>query len=431
MAIQQLDLGRIMATAGAIKGQQQQDQLFELAMQDRATEAARQDELRALIPQVTGVDSFKPGGAGLRLLALDQQTGTALLDNWMKLDEATRTREADILRQRNEGVARLSAAFLANPTEQGYQAMLQQAQAMGADVSDAPGFEGAADYARQSLFEVADLDTIVSQALGGSDPLSPLGKIYADIGAGRIPADQADAAIAAALDSGETNVTVNNAGDAPQVGTIPQGYQLSKTPEGAWVMAPIPGGPVDAENVAAADAAANAEAMQQKYGNVVVEDVGRAIGRIEEAPWYASATGIGGLLQGYVPGSMATDVQSLLDSVKANIGFDRLQEMREASPTGGALGQVTERELAFLQSTLGNLERSQSEEQLLYNLNRLNDVYLDVVHGVGNRPGATGGAAGGDGAGDGAGGDATGVPAGVDPSLWEFMTPEERALWQN
>ena len=45
--------------------------------------------------------------------------------------------------------------------------------------------------------------------------------------------------------------------------------------------------------------------------------------------------------------------------------------MREASPTGGALGQVSEREIAFLQALLGDLEQSRNPEILMYNLERL------------------------------------------------------------
>ena len=60
--------------------------------------------------------------------------------------------------------------------------------------------------------------------------------------------------------------------------------------------------------------------------------------------------------------------------------------MREASPTGGALGNVSEKENEYLQSVLGNVEQSQNPEQLKRNLLRLREAYLDIVHGYGNRP---------------------------------------------
>lgn len=64
----------------------------------------------------------------------------------------------------------------------------------------------------------------------------------------------------------------------------------------------------------------------------------------------------------------ATNLQGTLDTIKANIGFEELQRMRDMSPTGGALGQVTEKEIAFLQSVLGSLARSQGQRQLDQNL---------------------------------------------------------------
>ena len=42
--------------------------------------------------------------------------------------------------------------------------------------------------------------------------------------------------------------------------------------------------------------------------------------------------------------------------------------MRDASPTGGALGQVSERELDFLQSASGALDIGMSEDNLINSL---------------------------------------------------------------
>jgi hypothetical protein len=60
--------------------------------------------------------------------------------------------------------------------------------------------------------------------------------------------------------------------------------------------------------------------------------------------------------------------------------------MRANSPTGGALGSITEGERAALESVLGSLEQSQSKEQLQYNLKRLHNITNDIVHGVGAGP---------------------------------------------
>ncbi len=85
-----------------------------------------------------------------------------------------------------------------------------------------------------------------------------------------------------------------------------------------------------------------------------------------------------------IPGSDAQKVKNLLATVKGNIGFDKLQAMRDASPTGGALGQVSERELTFLQSVFGSLEQDQNAEDLRYNLGVLRYIYNSIIHGEGN-----------------------------------------------
>ena len=112
---------------------------------------------------------------------------------------------------------------------------------------------------------------------------------------------------------------------------------------------------------------------------VVVND---ALNRVDPllSGW---STGFGSYLN-MIPGSDAQKVKNLLATVKGNIGFDKLQAMRDASPTGGALGQVSERELTFLQSVFGSLEQDQSPEELRYNLQLLRYVYNNIIHGAGN-----------------------------------------------
>jgi len=58
------------------------------------------------------------------------------------------------------------------------------------------------------------------------------------------------------------------------------------------------------------------------------------------------------------PASEANRVRNLLSTIKANVGFAALQEMRDNSPTGGALGQVSEMENKLLQLVWGSLEQT-------------------------------------------------------------------------
>jgi len=70
-------------------------------------------------------------------------------------------------------------------------------------------------------------------------------------------------------------------------------------------------------------------------------------------PALGLAYGVGG---GNIPMTKMRQMQNYLKTIKANIGFQALQEMRANSPTGGALGQVAVQELEGLQATLGALD---------------------------------------------------------------------------
>jgi tRNA(Arg) A34 adenosine deaminase TadA len=76
-----------------------------------------------------------------------------------------------------------------------------------------------------------------------------------------------------------------------------------------------------------------------------------------------------------IPGTPAKNLAANLETIKANLGFDRLQQMRDASPTGGALGQVAIQELVALQSSLASLDIQQTPAQLRANLNKIKGHY--------------------------------------------------------
>lgn len=88
-----------------------------------------------------------------------------------------------------------------------------------------------------------------------------------------------------------------------------------------------------------------------------------------------SRTGLLGQIFSQIGGTGARDLEANIETIISNIGFDRLQKMREDSPTGGALGSVSERELSQLNSAIANLMTDQSPEQLLVNLKRVRQHY--------------------------------------------------------
>lgn len=112
-------------------------------------------------------------------------------------------------------------------------------------------------------------------------------------------------------------------------------------------------------------------ALETQNG-VVKTNITKALAAIRSNP--GMVTGLGGKLTNAIPGTPAYDLARTLETIKANIGFDKLQSMRENSPTGGALGQVSDFENRQLQAIFGNLEQAQSDEQLLENLMLLQAV---------------------------------------------------------
>jgi hypothetical protein len=81
-----------------------------------------------------------------------------------------------------------------------------------------------------------------------------------------------------------------------------------------------------------------------------------------------ATTGLTGYLASYIPASDARNLSHALDTLKAAAGFDRLQQMREESKTGGALGQVTEQEMRFLQASQGSLNIEQDPAVIKQNI---------------------------------------------------------------
>ncbi len=100
--------------------------------------------------------------------------------------------------------------------------------------------------------------------------------------------------------------------------------------------------------------------------NLVVNKVDEALANTD-----LFTSGLLGSTLGIIPGTPARDLKGSIDTIKANLGFTALQQMRAASPTGGALGQVSERELTLLNSAVASLDSGQSPEALRRNLEQV------------------------------------------------------------
>ncbi|MEQ8440562.1 MAG: hypothetical protein RKK11_01300 [Alphaproteobacteria bacterium] len=179
-------------------------------------------------------------------------------------------------------------------------------------------------------------------------------------------------------EAGRAQTTINNQG------SIPPGFYSTTDENGNPVHAMIPGSEPWIAAAEAEQAAETANENRQTYAGVVTEDIGRALSIIDRQP--NATTGLFGTALSLLPGSPASDLSSLLGTIETNVSFERLQQMRDASPTGGALGSISDPEREALGSVMGALRQSQSAPQLRYNLRRLNNLVADIVHGEGNGP---------------------------------------------
>ena len=179
----------------------------------------------------------------------------------------------------------------------------------------------------------------------------------------------------------------------------------------------------------------SAESLQKKKDNMpkaqtaltqwerkvktVTENVDKALDLARNSK---TATGYGQFLAP-LPETDARALNNYLDTIKANLGFDELQKMRDSSPTGGALGAVSEFENRLLQAVQAALDPKQSK-QLIQNLETIKQLYPQVLEDrkkafaadfkdIVPQAGAS-----------------SGLPAGVTQEEFDAMTTEEKALFQ-
>jgi len=162
---------------------------------------------------------------------------------------------------------------------------------------------------------------------------------------------------------GKSGVTVNVGGDgAPGLGKLSPDYGYVLDPEtrqpvidpqtGLPMAAPVPGSPAAQETAAAA---ATADRAGQNAATAT-EVVTSAAARAREANAKRSVGGVFGQWATMNPSSENAELYRQVDVLKSNAKVENLNAMRQASPTGGALGSVTEKEADMLAAKSGALD---------------------------------------------------------------------------
>jgi len=127
-----------------------------------------------------------------------------------------------------------------------------------------------------------------------------------------------------------------------------------------------------------ADAKLMKEEGAVSHANKVITDVLDAKNLVT-----GMTTGLVGKGQSFIPGTDAYTLKERIATIKANLGFDRLQQMRDASPTGGALGQVAVQELQALQSSVASLDVGLPKKELDKNLGKIQTHYAAWLKSLG------------------------------------------------
>lgn len=193
------------------------------------------------------------------------------------------------------------------------------------------------------------------------------------------------------FETGKSQAAVAAGKGAPQPGSPispPPGYPKPDKgehyvtgPDGQPMLKAIPGGEKWKEEEDKKRAAAE-KAKKARLDAIVVT---RAIDQILhlDAESILPATGPLSLFTQYNPMGNAWSIPALAKAIKAKVGFGALQDMRNASPTGGALGQVSNAENELLQAALGSLDTvGQDTELLRSTLNQIRQLYLNAYFGT-------------------------------------------------
>lgn len=91
----------------------------------------------------------------------------------------------------------------------------------------------------------------------------------------------------------------------------------------------------------------------------------------------SAATGGYAFLSG-IPGTESKQLKNLIDTIRANVTFDRLQQMRNESSTGGAVGNASDNDMRLMGSTTAALDQSASASDLSKSLDAIERRYLGL-----------------------------------------------------
>jgi len=127
------------------------------------------------------------------------------------------------------------------------------------------------------------------------------------------------------------------------------------------------------------------EARKQQQGSFVNEFVNTAsetLKMIPNLPDSPIGAKVGAILGGVLPGTEIGRVVSRLGTLKANLALDKINQLREASPTGGAAGNMTEKEWPLFMQEFGALDAAENKQDLEARLKNASVKLFNRVNGT-------------------------------------------------
>jgi hypothetical protein len=170
------------------------------------------------------------------------------------------------------------------------------------------------------------------------------------------------------------NISAATAQRGQDLGRIPVGYRM--TSEGT--LEAMPGGPtttnLSSKEIQARESKYPVATQAVKTFEAKTDQLEKDLLTLKNHPGLASITGI---VAGRAPAITkdGREAQALYDKIVARGGFKELQDMRAASPTGGALGNVSNQEGTQLRQSFAAIDRRQDASSVQ---NAISDAIADL-----------------------------------------------------
>lgn len=156
-------------------------------------------------------------------------------------------------------------------------------------------------------------------------------------------------------------------------GSLPQGMTIESDGQGGFKMTQgAVGAKADQQQKAADSKIDKAMALTQDLN--LLEDRTKSM-----TPGVVGA--VGRIAAEQIPGTFQAENKEVIDRVIATLTLENLQAMRNNSPTGASLGNITDKDTGLMRDSATSLRNAQSPESFRKELIRLKNLQHDVIYG--------------------------------------------------